>query len=141
MATRAELLGAIGDRYRRGDREERGRVLDEFTALTGYHRKQAIRLLAREPVSKVPRTRRRATYGAEVQAAALLALWNLSDRVCSKRLREMIPLLLPAAIRHGIIADTGDLGSLLLKVSPASIDRLSRRPGSPRKQGIDVGQA
>lgn len=92
MATRAELLAAVGDRYRRGDRDERGRVLDEFTALTGYHRKHAIRLLAREPVPKAKRRGRRASYGAEVRAA-LLVLWNLSDRVCSKRLREMIPLL------------------------------------------------
>lgn len=55
---------------------------------------------------------------------ALLALWNLSHRVCAKRLREMIPLLLPAEIRHGVVEDAGDLSNLLLKVSSATIDRL-----------------
>ena len=69
MATRAELSAMVGDRYRGGNREERGRILDEFAALTGYHRKHAIRLLAREPVPKAPRTCCRATYGAEVQTA------------------------------------------------------------------------
>ncbi|WP_181164663.1 integrase catalytic domain-containing protein [Amaricoccus solimangrovi] len=141
MATRAELLAAVGDRYRRGDRDERGRILDEFTALTGYHRKHAIRLLAREPVPKAKRRGRRASYGAEVRAA-LLVLWNLSDRVCSKRLREMIPLLLPAAIRHGVIDDASDLSTQLLKVSPATIDRLlaeariSAQAGRRRRAGM-----
>jgi hypothetical protein len=45
MATKAELVGAIGDRYRAGSRAERGKILDEFVAVTGYHRKHAIRLL------------------------------------------------------------------------------------------------
>ena len=45
MATRNELLRAIVLRYRDGTRGERSRMLDEFTALTGYHRKHAMRLL------------------------------------------------------------------------------------------------
>ena len=46
MVTRAELLEAVGARYRGGTRPERSRILDEFAAVTGYHRKHAIRLLA-----------------------------------------------------------------------------------------------
>jgi hypothetical protein len=42
MATRAELVAAIGDRYRAGGRVERAKILDEFVAVTGYHRKHAI---------------------------------------------------------------------------------------------------
>ena len=141
MSTRAELVLATGARYRSSSRAERGRILDEFVALTGYHRKHAIRLLARKPASERPRCGRRATYGSDVQAA-LLALWNLSDRLCSKRLKEMIPLLLPAAIRHGVIEDRGDLRDLLLKVSPATIDRLlaeariAARSGRRRRAGM-----
>jgi hypothetical protein len=45
MATKGELLAAIGDRYRASSRAERTRILDEFVAVTGYHRKHAIRLL------------------------------------------------------------------------------------------------
>ena len=45
MATKAELLAAIGDRYRASCRAERIKILDEFVAVTGYHRKHAIRLL------------------------------------------------------------------------------------------------
>jgi hypothetical protein len=45
MATRDELVGAVAERYGRCDRAERGRILDEFVAVTGLHRKHAMRLL------------------------------------------------------------------------------------------------
>ena len=53
-----------------------------------------------------------------------MALWNLSDRLCSQRPQEMIPLLLPAAVTHGVVDNREELHRLLLKVSPATIDRL-----------------
>ncbi len=45
MATRKELLAALAGRYATSSREERGRILDEFTAVSGLHRKHAMRLL------------------------------------------------------------------------------------------------
>jgi hypothetical protein len=44
MAMRDELAAAIAGRYAQGDRAERGRTLDEFTAVTGFYRKHAMRL-------------------------------------------------------------------------------------------------
>jgi hypothetical protein len=44
MAARDELAAAIAGRYAQGDRAERGRILDEFAAVTGFHRKHAMRL-------------------------------------------------------------------------------------------------
>ena len=35
---RQELVTAVAERYQRSTPDERGRVLDEFVALTGYHR-------------------------------------------------------------------------------------------------------
>jgi hypothetical protein len=122
MATRKELIEAVGSRYRNASVKERGAILDEFVAITGYHRKHAIRLLSKpaaEPQKRSPRAR----YGAEVRQA-LGALWEVSDRVCSKRLKAMIPVLLPALIRHGKIAGDADLQTQLAAVSPATIDRL-----------------
>jgi hypothetical protein len=43
---RRELLEAIRERYRRAAREDKGKILDEFVAVTGHHRKHAIRVLA-----------------------------------------------------------------------------------------------
>ena len=45
MATRDELLGALVARYREARRPGKGRILTEFAAVTGYHRKHAERLL------------------------------------------------------------------------------------------------
>lgn len=76
---------------------ERSRILDEFAAVTGYHRKHAIRLLSgwgdRETdeeqtadTDQAGSGRRR--YGPEVRDA-LIQLWEIADRVCSKRLQPM----------------------------------------------------
>lgn len=161
MAARAELLEAVGARYRGSTRSERSRILDEFAAVTGYHRKHAIRLLAgggnREGAaeddgaarSSAPRRR---DYGAEVRDA-LIQLWEAADRVCSKRPRPMIPALLPCLERHGRVALDEAPRAKLLSVSPASIDRLlagvrvvagggRRRPsgfGSAVRRSVPVG--
>jgi hypothetical protein len=45
MAVRDELVVAIAERYGDSLREEKARILDEFVAVTGYHRKHAMRLL------------------------------------------------------------------------------------------------
>ena len=45
MTAQGELVAAIAGRYSQADRTERSRILDEFTAITGFHRKHAMRLL------------------------------------------------------------------------------------------------
>ncbi|PPQ31341.1 hypothetical protein CCR94_09535 [Rhodoblastus sphagnicola] len=45
MTTRDELIAATVARYALADRTQRSRILDEFTAVTGFHRKHASRLL------------------------------------------------------------------------------------------------
>ena len=49
MTTRKELVAALQLRYGSATFGERIKILDEFVALTGYHRKHAIRLLREEP--------------------------------------------------------------------------------------------
>jgi hypothetical protein len=50
-----ELKEAIGQRYRTAGRWERRQLLDEFTRVTGYHRKHALRVLHRPFVPRPPR--------------------------------------------------------------------------------------
>ena len=45
MTTRKELIEGVGARYRGASVSERTKILDEFVAITGYHRKHAIRVL------------------------------------------------------------------------------------------------
>lgn len=45
MAIRNELVEAIAARHAQGSRSEKARILDEFVAVTDFHRKHAMRLL------------------------------------------------------------------------------------------------
>ena len=90
--------------------------------MTGYHRKHAIRLLSGwgdrekgEPHTDDPGRAgsRRGRYGPEVRDA-LIQLWEVADRVCSKRLQPMIAVLLPALERHGrVMLDEATRSKLL----------------------------
>lgn len=98
VATRSELVAAIKDRYR-AKWSEKSQIMNEFVAVTGYHRKHAIRLLRGRPVA--PQTVRRVgrrVYGAEIHDARIV-LWEISDPVCSKRLQPLIPVLARALER------------------------------------------
>ncbi|OTP79021.1 hypothetical protein [Caballeronia sordidicola] len=80
MTTRKELVAALQLRYGSATFSERTRILDEFVALTGYHRKHGIRLLRQEPcVTKTVRERSR-LYDEAVRLA-LTVLWEAGDRV------------------------------------------------------------
>ena len=43
--TRKELVAAVAERCHTGSATDKGRILDEFVALTACHRKHAIRIL------------------------------------------------------------------------------------------------
>jgi hypothetical protein len=79
MATRDELIAALSGRYGEAGRIERGRILDEFVVVTGYHRKHAMRVLRSGPTGSRhgPRPGRR-IYGEAVREALIL-LWEASD--------------------------------------------------------------
>ncbi len=73
MATRAELLEVVRERYGSARPPERRLILDEFVAVSGYHRKHAIRLLRQPGGSPAPNRRGRSpVYDAAVRAALVL---------------------------------------------------------------------
>lgn len=65
MATRLELVEAIVERYRSSCRADKQRILDEFVAVTGYHRKHAIRVLRPRAAGPSPTRQYPVLYGAD----------------------------------------------------------------------------
>ena len=55
MATRDELVVAVRERYANSERGEKTRILDEFVAVTGFHRKYANRVLCGEQTTRKPK--------------------------------------------------------------------------------------
>ena len=98
MTTRKELTEALRDRYLNATSNVRIKILDEFVALTGYHRKHAIRLLRSTALSVAAANDRNRVYDQAV-VQALTVLWEAGDRVCGKRLKALIPMLVDAMER------------------------------------------
>ena len=139
MATRVELVESVGERYRSSDRVSKGRVLDEFVAVTGFHRKHAMRLLRLPRTTQAAGSRSKRRIYDEAVRTALVVLWEAADRLCGKRLRPLIPILLEAMERHGHLDVAPDIKAKLTAMSAATIDRALRdaKAGSrrPRRRG------
>jgi hypothetical protein len=122
-ATRDELIAALSGRYGAAGRIERTRILNEFVAVTGYHRKHAMRVLQSGPMGSRhgPRHSRR-IYGEAVREALIL-LWEASDRVCGKRLKALLPILMDAMEGHGRLELDPVVRAGVLAMSAATIDR------------------
>jgi hypothetical protein len=133
-AARAELADAIRPRYAKAATKEKRKILEEFVAATGYHEKSAIRLLNSAAALKVCRSRQRVSLYDDGVRAALIVLWEASDRVCGKRLKALLPILLPALERNGHLKLDEQIRSKILSISAATVDRLLREPR--QAQGI-----
>ena len=135
-----ELLATIRDRYRASSKKDKGRILDEFIAVTGHHRKHGIRLLGQsgndwEQQPAVKRSRR--IYDDAV-GEALIVVWEAADRICGKRLKAALPHLVESMERHGHLDLDPEVGDRLSAASAATLDRLLKpiRPtaGSRRRR-------
>jgi hypothetical protein len=125
---RAELADAIRLRYRSATGKQKRKILDEFVASTGYHEKWAIRVLNGLTITKRRQTRRRPSLYDEAARGALIVLWEASDRVCGKRLKALLPILLSALERNGHLKLDETIRAKILAMSAATIDRLLRAP-------------
>ena len=92
LFAKRESLARIHGRYQRAGRPHKQRILDEFCATCGYHRKSALRLLHR-PLA-LPSARRRPgpklTYDPVQLLPVLKVIWLRSDQLCSKLLKAAL---------------------------------------------------
>ena len=135
LSAKRESLARIHGRYQRAGRPHKQRILDEFCATCGYHRKAALRLLNR-PLRTTPpqRSGPKILYDPAVVTPVLKAIWLGSDQLCSKLLKAALPEWLGHYERRSAPLPEA-FKKKLLKISPAQIDRLlcSARVQHPKK--------
>lgn len=135
LSAKREALARIHGRYGRAGRPHKTRILEEFCATCGYHRKAALRLLNR-PLRTTPpkRSGPKLTYDPLEVLPVLKALWLASDQLCSKLLKAALPEWLGHFERQSKPLPEA-FRKQLLKISPAQIDRLLRpsRVQHPKK--------
>ncbi len=124
-ASLREYAAKQRERDQGATRAEKHRLLDEVVAVTGIHRKAAIRLLRRAPR---PRARpgpggRPRRYGPEVAAAAEV-LWQASGRIGAHRLQPFVPELLDRLLRCGELTLAPAVDKLVRQASRPTLARL-----------------
>ena len=126
MTARDELVNALARRYTVAGRAEKTRILDEFVAITEFHRKHAMRLLRCDATARRSEARASRRIYDEAVREAIVVLWEASDRICGKRLKALIPTLLKAMERHGHLRLGPEIRAAVLAMSAATIDRSLR---------------
>ena len=126
-----EVLATIRDRYRECSIKDKGRIRDEFIAVTGHHRKHGIRLLGQLGSGEdAPRPARDWRIYDEAVREAVIVIWEAADRICGKRLKAALPHLVESMERHGHRDLDPEVRTRLLTASAATLDRLLRAHSS-----------
>ncbi len=136
MASRADITSKYAKAYRAASKKDRGRLLDEVVAVTGWSRDNARRRLSAAAKTKpgsgrqvavVTRRRRPNRYSYDA-LKVLQRVWVVSGGQCGKYLAASMPLLLDSLEAHGELVDGADrysptVRTELLAMSAATIDR------------------
>jgi hypothetical protein len=136
MMSRADITARYAKAYKVASKRDRGRLLDEVVAVTGWSRDNARRRLASaaktesgqgRAVAVVARRRRANKYSYDA-LKVLQQVWAASGGQCGKYLAESMPLLLDSLQAHGELVDGVDrygpvVRQELLAMSAATIDR------------------
>jgi transposase InsO family protein len=135
MASRAEITTKYARAYVKSSKKDRGLILDQVMAVTGWSRDNARRRLAeaaRRPpgtgrVAARPRKPRAPKYSYDA-LKVLQRVWAASGGQCGKYLGASMALQLDGLERHGELEFGRDryspeVRAELLTMSPASIDR------------------
>jgi hypothetical protein len=141
MKARREMVEAVAGRYQSSGKKEKGAILDEFVATSGYCRWQASYVLRwwgrkiwvddkKVLVVGAPRKKKgprvRAPVYDERAVAVLKKVWKVMDYICGKRLAPVLGEMTELLERAGEIRCASDTMEKLSKMSAATIDRLLR---------------
>jgi hypothetical protein len=132
MKSRHQYFSALLERYLKADKGQKGQLLDEHCRNTRQNRKYIIRKLSQMAFGP-PRVKKKraAIYGPSVRAA-LESLWRIFDFPCGQRLAPVVREELVRLRRMKELDISEQTAEKLVRISPATIDRLLR----PKKAQI-----
>jgi len=135
LKSKMEYLKAVYHRYHKAAKEAKSQILEEFCKVCGYHRKHAIRLLnAPLREEKKPVHRKRSVLYSAPAIRVAEAIWEASGYLCAERLKEAVPLWLPAARKRFSL--TPAIENDLLSISARQLDQRLRERKQKRKKRI-----
>jgi hypothetical protein len=139
LQTRRELLQQVIPPYREAKTvKKKSKLLDAFTAATGYNRKYAMWLFNHAKVVKsIPHRPRPRQYGPEVQHALFL-VWHAANRICAKRLMPFLPTLVEALEQLEHLHLTEECRRQLLSMRAATADRFLRSQWKRGPRGLST---
>jgi hypothetical protein len=130
--------------YQKAKKKEKKILLDEFTRLTGYHRKSAVRLLHVKPVRQVmvyidgkpvkvkpekrrPSNRKGKRLYTDDVIGCLRSVWTFFWYKCGKILSPLMRQQMIYIVRWPAFGITVEIAEKLKKISPATIDRYLKK--------------
>jgi len=147
MKERKKATAILAPRYQKARKKEKGKMLNEFVALTGYLRSYASHVLnshgkrvkinknytMQADIRKKAHWRREKIYDEDVKKP-LIKIWYIMDCICGKRLAPVMGAVIRKLEQFKEIALDEKVREKLLRISAATIDRMVA--GERRKQMI-----
>ena len=131
-------LDNVRKKYKKARKKEKGEIIAEVCAISGFHKKHAIRMLNKDhrrmTIKKEARGRPK-IYQEQVYLEPLKRIWLATDQLCGKRLKMALPLWLPHYHKaYGELDQSTYQG--LLQMGSATIDRLLSKVKVQSKRGL-----
>jgi hypothetical protein len=144
MQERKAVTREYKPRYQKAKKNEKQTLLDEFTQLTGYHRKYAVRLLGTKPIKQVtifvkgtrtkikpekkrPSNRKGKRSYSDETINCLRLVWTFFWYKCGKILAPLMRQQMPFISRWTAFGITNAIAEQLIRISPATIDRYLKK--------------
>lgn len=126
--SRREYLEVMRRRYRSTQaRPEKSALVDELVQTVGYHRKHALRILARPPAAATKRAPKPLMYREALPA--IQAVWEALDYACAERVHPVLLWTAEHLASLGAITLTAAAREQLAHISRATLARrLARLP-------------
>lgn len=133
--SKKELISATKARYLKSGKKNKGKILDEFCASTGYARKYAVAILAagydNDRVETMGRRAREKKYNSAV-LLVVTKIWELLDFPCGIRLKPSLPEMYLTLARHREIPFSKAIKTQLTAISAKTIDRRLKKEREKR---------